>query len=79
MRPMHIIDSPAAVNPVIYNNSHQFAEPLADDYLFKMSDDQLRDLARTVGTSPDYFVRRAHCARIERHHRNNGNLRESEK
>lgn len=79
MRPMHQVDSPAHVNETIFNNSHIFAEPLANAYLLQLSHDQLHDLARVTGTSPGYFVRRAHNLRLQLHHEAHGVLKESEK
>lgn len=62
-QPMHRIDSPADVSPVVYNNSDMFAEPLANAYLLRMTPRQLDELARSIGISKEYFVRRARLLR----------------
>jgi hypothetical protein len=79
MRSMHRNDSPADVSSTIYNNSQMFDEPLADAYLLRLTHVMLLELAQSLGTSPDYFVRRAFDLRRQFHFETLGVMRKSEK
>jgi len=79
MNHFHSANSPSDLTDFVIDNSRLNDEPLADSYLFTMTHNELVELGKDLGTSPDYFVRRASDARRECRQRQLGIYWESKK